>query len=382
MNFDNFSQEAQTKRHFILIGGFLGSGKTTLIGSRVSHLEKQKQKVALITNDQGEGLMDTDSARQASSRAGNVAEITGGCFCCRLEELVAAIKDLEDSGRPDVMIAEPVGSCTDLMATVLKPLEEIYKTPLTLAPLAVLLDARRSLAAVGGKPARRSFHRDIGYVYLKQVEEAEWLIVNKRDLLKDEEINELKNKLSEKYPEKKVYLVSAKTGHGLEEFFDDLLQSKSTPPESIEMDYERYAEGEAMLGWVNMQAAVTLEAEPGGWLHAVGQEIARLLNENEHEVGHFKMSLTGRGKRWRIHQVMGEDEVELIEESLAAEARGEDSGGTPELRLLVNLRAEGDAETLQGFVHQALKNGDSAEIVYQQEAAFQPGKPEPTHRVS
>jgi hypothetical protein len=79
---------------------------------------------------------------------------------------------------------------------------------------------------------------------------------------------------------------------------------------------------------------------------------------------------------------MGEDEVELIEESLAAEARGEDSGGTPELRLLVNLRAEGDAETLQGFVHQALKNGDSAEIVYQQEAAFQPGKPEPTHRVS
>jgi len=171
VNFDDFHTESKIPHRFLLIGGFLGAGKTTLIGLITKDLENKGLKTALITNDQGQGLMDTASAQQASQGLSNVAEITGGCFCCRLEELFQTIKDLESSGRPDVMIAEPVGSCTDLMATVLQPLEKVYQTPMILAPLSVVLDARRALVALGGKKNKRSFHRDVGYVFRKQLEE-------------------------------------------------------------------------------------------------------------------------------------------------------------------------------------------------------------------
>jgi G3E family GTPase len=374
----DISSQVDSNRHFILIGGFLGAGKTTIIGKLTQYLEKNCKKVALITNDQGEGLMDTASARNASLGSQNIAEITGGCFCCRLDELVDSIKVLDDSTRPDVMIAEPVGSCTDLMATVLQPLEKIYQTPLTLAPLAVVLDARRALATLGGRKKHRSFHRDVGYVYLKQLEEAEWLIANKCDLLNDSDLENLRSIISQKYPTRKLHFVSAKSGDGLEVFFSDLLGNESSPGKMMEVDYERYAEGEAMLGWVNLAAEVLLSAAPGPWLQSLGEKVAAALAANEHEVGHFKMSLTGQGKRWRVHQVMGSEEVELFEEEVSAD----DPSGAPELRMLVNLRAEGDAKRLQAYVHAALDEQTEARVSFHQQAAFQPGKPEPTHRIA
>ncbi|YCM43469.1 GTP-binding protein [Verrucomicrobiaceae bacterium 227] len=376
VSLSNYFLDSKSCQHFLLVGGFLGAGKTTLIGMLTRHLEANQHRVALITNDQGEGLMDTVSARAASEGLGKVAEITGGCFCCRLDELVGAIRDLEAATRPDVMIAEPVGSCTDLMATVLQPLEKIYEMPLTLAPLSVVVDARRALTALGGKKSKRTFHRDIGYVYLKQLEEAEWLIVNKLDLLADEDLQDLKVRLQECYPKKRTFYLSAKTGEGLQAWFQAALTGKSQPLEVMAMDYERYAVGEALLGWVNLEGSVLLKnGKPGEWLLSLGEEIAKMLDERKHEIGHFKMSLEGKGKRWRVHQVMGDDELELIEEGSATQ-RNETA-----YRFLVNLRAEGEAKALQHCVHSALKNQDQAEVTFDNEAAFQPGKPVPTHRL-
>jgi hypothetical protein len=105
---------------------------------------------------------------------------------------------------------------------------------------------------------------------------------------------------------------------------------------------------DSLRGKVRLEGPVTLDLEPKEWLLKLGREIARKLEEGGHEVGHFKMSLDGGGKRWRVHQVMDGDEVELMEEGSATQ------GGTPELHILVNLKAEGDAEVLQGFVYEAL----------------------------
>jgi G3E family GTPase len=130
---------------FALVGGFLGAGKTTAIGAIVRNLKARGLKCALISNDQGQGLVDSVLARE---RVSSVAEITGGCFCCRLDELVTTVKRLSEEKRPDVLIAEPVGSCTDLMATVLLPLARVYRMPMRLAPLSVLLDGRRAYATL------------------------------------------------------------------------------------------------------------------------------------------------------------------------------------------------------------------------------------------
>ena len=72
----------------------------------------------MVTNDQGHALVDT---QLCSSEIDDVTEITGGCFCCRYDDLEAALVAAEAQGAT-VAVAEAVGSCTDLIATVLSPL--------------------------------------------------------------------------------------------------------------------------------------------------------------------------------------------------------------------------------------------------------------------
>ena len=96
------------KARYIMIGGFLGAGKTTAVGKLAARLTKQGLRVGLITNDQGRNLVDTAMLR---SQGFATEEIPGGCFCCRFNSLVEAAHRLTEQSRPQVFIAEPVGSC-------------------------------------------------------------------------------------------------------------------------------------------------------------------------------------------------------------------------------------------------------------------------------
>src|SRR6476620_10884050 len=90
---------------YVMIGGFLGSGKTTAIAALAQRLTRQGLRVGLITNDQGQNLVDTALLR---SRGFATEEIPGGCFCCRFNSLVEAAERLTAAARPDVFIGEPV----------------------------------------------------------------------------------------------------------------------------------------------------------------------------------------------------------------------------------------------------------------------------------
>ena len=108
---------------FILIGGFLGAGKTTTIARLARHYLDRGQRVGLVTNDQAQDLVDTNSLR---AQGFPVEEVAGACFCCRFDDLVGKVTQLQQGERPDVILAEPVGSCTDLVATVVQPLRDLY----------------------------------------------------------------------------------------------------------------------------------------------------------------------------------------------------------------------------------------------------------------
>src|SRR5919112_1446056 len=131
---------------YIMIGGFLGAGKTTAVAQLAASLHARGLRVGLITNDQGSGLVDTSVLR---ARGFATEEIPGGCFCCRFNSLVDAAQKLTSATRPDVFIAEPVGSCTDLVATVTYPLRRIYGENFSVAPLSVLVDPVRAERVLG-----------------------------------------------------------------------------------------------------------------------------------------------------------------------------------------------------------------------------------------
>ncbi|MBL2179770.1 cobalamin biosynthesis protein, partial [Klebsiella pneumoniae] len=78
-------------------------------------------RVAIVTNDQGKELIDTELARANGLES---KEVTGGCFCCQFDDLYNNLNTLMKEKQPDVIIAEAVGSCTDLAATVIQPLKQ------------------------------------------------------------------------------------------------------------------------------------------------------------------------------------------------------------------------------------------------------------------
>ena len=147
-----------------MIGGFLGAGKTTAVGNLAKFLADEGLRVGLITNDQGRNLVDTAMLR---SRGFETEEISGGCFCCRFNSLVDASQRLTEASKPEVFIAEPVGSCTDLAATVTYPLRRLYGENFSVAPVSVLVDPIRALR-VFGVESGGNFSEKVVYIYLKQ----------------------------------------------------------------------------------------------------------------------------------------------------------------------------------------------------------------------
>src|SRR5258708_31713023 len=226
------------RARYIMLGGFLGAGKTTAMLRLGEHLAAQGVRVGLVTNDQSSGLADTTLL---STSGFPVEEITGGCFCCRFNSLTEAAERLTSRVTPDVFMAEPVGSCTDLKASVSYPLRRMYGDNFSVSPLSVVVDPIRALRILGLESGK-VFSPKVMYVYEKQLEEAEIIVVNKIDLLTAERQNHLRSGLAARFPKAKILEVSAREGTGLSTWFDMIASNDLGSDPSMQMDYELYAE--------------------------------------------------------------------------------------------------------------------------------------------
>ena len=365
------------RARYVMVGGFLGAGKTTAILRLASHLTAQGLRVGLITNDQSTGLVDT---ALLGSHGFDVEEITGGCFCCRFNSLLEASERLSKETRPDVFVAEPVGSCTDLTATVSYPLRRIYGDDFRIAPLSVLVDPLRALRVLGLEPGR-AFSPKVLYVYGKQIEEAEILIINKVDLLTPDRLQTLRAALRERNPRAEILAVSAREGSGLDGWFERLEGSEAGTALPPELDYDLYAEGEARLGWLN--ATLRLEAESAFDGNHLLRRLAGLVQERlvaeGIEVAHFKAVLTPEEDGADIavlNLVRGDGTAEMSHTLAEPLGSGE---------LVLNLRAEGDPERLEAAVQEALAAVLPAAMVRFHVGhleRFRPARPVPVHRMA
>src|SRR6202012_1488633 len=125
------------------------------------------------------------------------------CFCCRFNSLVDAAERLTAATQPDIFIAEPVGSCTDLVATVTYPLRRMYGDHFLIAPVSVLVDPVRA-ARVLGLTQGASFSEKVIYIYRKQLEEADIIIIHKADLLTTAQMEELRAALAKEFPRAEI----------------------------------------------------------------------------------------------------------------------------------------------------------------------------------
>ena len=162
---------------FILLGGFLGAGKTTALARLARHYAGRGQRVGLVTNDQAQDLVDTNSLRAQGFAA---EEVAGACFCCRFDDLVGKVGQLQSGERPDVILAEPVGSCTDLVATVVQPLRDLYGDRFEVAPYPVLFKPSQGSRILRNESGS-GFSPKAAYIFRKQLEEADAIVINRID---------------------------------------------------------------------------------------------------------------------------------------------------------------------------------------------------------
>ncbi|WP_218952274.1 GTP-binding protein [Amycolatopsis anabasis] len=252
---------------FVPLTGFLGAGKTTTMITTAAELERRGRAVAVVTNDQGTELVDT---RLARSRLDRVAEITGGCFCCRFENLAATIRDLVDSGEVDTVIAEAVGSCTDLQATVVRPLRRFYRESVVVCPLTTVVDPLR-YQAFARATERGEPESELSYLFGQQLAEADVLAVNKLDTISAEQARTLLARLRGDYPNATVVGYSAATGAGIGELLDAWTGPSGNEAVELGVDYDRYAAAEAQLAWMNQDLELAAAAgwDATGWARAV-----------------------------------------------------------------------------------------------------------------
>src|ERR1700728_4607726 len=187
----------------VLVGGCLGSGKTTLILAAARQLQQRGLRSAMVWNDQGMDLVDSRYAALSGMHSG---EVTGGCFCCRLSDLIDAIGALR-AYAPDVIFAEPVGSCTDLSATVLRPLLE-YSDSYQLSPLTVLVDPLRARTML-----KEDADAGMRFLFDKQLQEADLVCFTKSDLFPQYPLTGAQH----------VRQLSAKSGQGVAAWLDEIL---------------------------------------------------------------------------------------------------------------------------------------------------------------
>jgi Ni2+-binding GTPase involved in maturation of urease and hydrogenase len=356
-----------------MLGGFLGAGKTTMIARLARHYTNQGKRVAIVTNDQAYDLVDTESLR---AQGFDVGEVPGACFCCKFNDLIETAAKLTAATMPEIVITEPVGSCTDLVATVIEPLKQLHGNDYEVAPLAVLLKPEHGRKILR-EEQNLGFSPKAAYIFLKQIEEADVVVINKIDKLTAAEREEMVSLVERRFPQKLVLTASARDGSGLSELISALEEAPLSHPTFMEVDYDIYAEGEAELGWLNCQVQVS---SPQAFsLDAfVLRVVARLRDaflEQSAEPAHLKVLGQSQANNAIANLVGSEVAPEL---SLAAEVQVHSA------ELTVNARVAFDPLELETLVKTAVEQvaGEfQAACVVSGMQRFRPGRPTPTHRL-
>lgn len=355
----------------IFVGGFLGAGKTTLLSQTARALAQAGKKVGIITNDQADDLVDTGLIRQEGF---GVREVAGGCFCCRFDDLVNAAGNLLETLQPDVLLGEPVGSCTDISATVLQPLKDLYGDWFSVAPFSVLADPAR-LREVLAEQNPTTFPDSVLYIFAKQLEEADIIVVNKTDLLTAEEQADLVTAVRTRYPGTTVLTMSALGGKGVAEWLAALNEAGPAGRRVVEVDYDTYADGEAVLGWLNATVQLSAE-EPTDWTDFADRLIRELwgrLRDRSSEIAHLKLL---------VQTATGSLVANATSTAREPTMRGALEGATNEAVLVLNARVHLPPEELRTLVEDCLRStaGDRAQAEVAHIQSLSPGRPEPKHR--
>jgi len=188
-------EDFMNKIKLYIISGFLGSGKTTLLKQMLT--QWQNKKVAILMNEIGQ--FNVDSIILGDDISMN--ELLNGCICCDLKsDVEVQLHDIRHRYQPDIIIIEATG--------VAHPVE-IYDA--CLAPsLTSFIQIQSILALVDGPRFLDRSKYSVTTIQLmeEQVRYAHSVIINKKDLMKEEEVDLVTRQIKQLNPSGDIYVTS------------------------------------------------------------------------------------------------------------------------------------------------------------------------------
>lgn len=363
--------QAKSNMKLFLIGGFLGSGKTTAIHQAAVSALKNGEKVAVITNDQGSDLVDTSFIKHAGIKT---EEVLNGCFCCNYDQFSDAIDSLRETEEPESIFAESVGSCTDLIATIAKPLGKFH--PEISVVISIFADAALLSALINSNASFLNDH--VRYIYKKQLEEADILIINKIDLLNDTELREVKDQIKLEYPGKKVLYQNSLDEDSIRNWVLLLNEFQlHANRKSLDLDYDLYAKGEAILAWVDQWITIgTKDVTAYSVALKFINTVYSKIRNAKYPIAHLKFLLDDGIQQRKISYTTLNN---ISKEIVLPDNR------VNKISILLNARIQVDFSILEQLISSAIlqiSKETRSEVVVNKKAAFQPGYPRPTHRMA
>lgn len=188
-----------------ILGGFLGSGKTTLLMKLASMYTKRGEKTALLVNESGEIGVDGATLK---AQGYDAMELPNGCICCSLSgTLQTALKNIKNDIDPDIIIVEPTGlalphKVKELVNVSMIDPDETY--------IIGIADIQRFDDLVKKKEQ----------FFKMQMSHADFIIINKKDLARPGQIEDVTKWLNSEFPNRPVFSVSAKTDENIDQLYE------------------------------------------------------------------------------------------------------------------------------------------------------------------
>jgi hypothetical protein len=250
---------------------------------------------------------------------------------------------LQRGEHPDVLFAESVGSCVDLVGPVLLPLVESRNHDAMRVTYSVFVDIRLLRRRLLGLPL--PFSDNISYIFDQQLVEGGLLVLNKADLLTRDEGDELLDLASKHFPDKTLLLQSSLTPEGVAPWLTAVADGPALPP-ALELDYGPYVAGAAEMAWLDEDLTLTPpDGQARKLVTRLVEAILSGLRETSQPVAHLKLLLRSAESRTKL-SFTALDETDWIAEV------PELSPGP--LTLTINARVQMDADLLRAIVGRAI----------------------------
>ena len=171
----------------LVVSGFLGAGKTTLVRHLLKEAQREGVRLAVVSNEFG--ALGIDQALLGSQGSNAYVELEGGCVCCKLsDELVNTLQQLWEEVHPDRIVVETSG-----VALPFDTLINFWREP-------VSEWVSDSLAVVVVNAEQVGERRDLEGTFEQQVSSADFVILNKVDLVEATQCQSIEQELEKTAP--------------------------------------------------------------------------------------------------------------------------------------------------------------------------------------